>query len=112
MYGSVFGRELAKPEKQLWKTPEICFAPYSKLLFSLSEMIFPTLDLLCRPSDFRDSLKPLGLPLFSDSFVSKRFFSFCQIAFSAKGLAKTVRLILKVSYFLQQKIICLKSIYC
>ena len=111
MYGSVFGRELAKLEKQLRETPEIDFAPFN-LLFSLSEMIFPTLDLFCRPSDFRDFLKPLGLPLFSDSFVSKRFFSFYQIAFAAKGLAKTVKLILKVSYFLQQKITWLKRIHC
>ena len=73
-------------------------------------MIFPTLDLFCRPSHFRDFLKPLGLPLFSASFVSRRFFSFYQIPFSAKGLAETAMLILKVSYFLQQKLIYLKSI--
>ena len=111
VYGSVFGTELVKLEKQLWKTPEIDFAPYFNLLFSLSEMIFPTLDLFCRPSHFRDFLKPLALPLFSASFVSRRFFSFYQIPFSAKGLAETAVLILKVSYFLQQKLIYLKSIY-
>ena len=35
-----------------------------------------------------------------------------QIAVSAKGLPKTVMLMLKVSYYLQQKVTCLMSIYC